>query len=242
MCSFGALAVRPAVFAIRGMPEWKVFKLTYVLYQEGDPLGKLMSIATLSPMLVAFGLGAAFVVTRQLPWAWSLLGVLLTDGFCIVLKELLNQPRPEGSYREGPGMPSEHAAFCAFLVAHLSLWVCLRARCLLLLKALAVILMAAWALLVAYSRHHLGAVLVSICCNFSCYQDPFDFAAPQTMFHSAVQIIAGLVLGCSGGCVWFVAERWPPTASFLEWAQRGLDSIWKSLGISFECYHREHTD
>ena len=89
-------------------------------------------------------------------------------------------------------------------------------------KALAVILMAAWALLVAYSRHHLGAVLVSICCNFSCYQDPFDFAAPQTMcvsttpresrkpcagVHSAVQIIAGLVLGCSGGCVG--GPAWP---------------------------------
>ena len=49
--------------------------------------------------------------------------------------------------------------------------------------ALAVILMAAWALLVAYSRHHLGAVLVSICCNFSCYQDPFDFAVPQKILH-----------------------------------------------------------
>lgn len=114
-------------------------------------------------------------------------------------------------------MPSEHAAFCAFLVAHLSLWVCLRARCLLPLKALAVVLMAAWALLVAYSRHHLGV-------------------------HSVAQIIAGLLLGCSGGCVWFVVERWPPTASGLEWAQRGLDNIWKSLGISFECYNREHTD
>ena len=48
-------------------------------------------------------------------------------------------------------------------------------------KALAVVLMAAWALLVAYSRHHLGALLACCCCNLRFYQDAFDFDAPQPM-------------------------------------------------------------
>ena len=58
---------------------------------------------------VAFGLGVAFLVTQQLPWAFSLLGALVIDGLCSVLKKVINEPRPPGSYREGPGMPSHLA-------------------------------------------------------------------------------------------------------------------------------------
>ena len=58
---------------------------------------------------VAFGLGVAFLVTQQLPWAFSLLGALVIDGLCSVLKKVIDEPRPPGSYREGPGMPSHWA-------------------------------------------------------------------------------------------------------------------------------------
>lgn len=58
---------------------------------------------------VAFGLGVAFLVTQQLPWAFSLLGALVIDGLCSVLKKVIDEPRPAGSYREGPGMPSHLA-------------------------------------------------------------------------------------------------------------------------------------
>mmetsp|Transcript_36144 Transcript_36144/g.83295 ORF Transcript_36144/g.83295 Transcript_36144/m.83295 type:complete len:199 (+) Transcript_36144:51-647(+) len=198
------------------MPAWKPFKFTYVLYREDDPLGKYMAAITLSPMLIAFGLGSAFLVTRQLPWMWSLLGILMMDGICLVLKELINQPRPEGSYRDGPGMPSEHAAFAAFVVVHLSLWVCCRTRCAAILKALSILAMATWALLVAFSRHHFGV-------------------------HSALQILTGVGLGCTGGCVWFAMELYL-VAEVLCRAQNGLDKLWEHLNIRCEGYSKSHGD
>lgn len=89
----------------------KAFKLTHVLYEENDPWGEAVAFLTVSPVLIAFSLGAAFLLTRQVAWAWSLLGALAVDAACSVLKRIIQEPRPLGSYREGPGMPSEHAAF-----------------------------------------------------------------------------------------------------------------------------------
>ena len=89
----------------------KAFKLTHVLYEAEDPWGEVFAFLTVSPVLIAFSLGVCFLITRQVAWAWSLLGALQVDVACSVLKKIIQEPRPLGSYREGPGMPSEHAAF-----------------------------------------------------------------------------------------------------------------------------------
>merc|ERR1719476_1241300 len=80
--------------------------------------------ATSIPMGVA--LLTALAWTRKVAWAWTLLGALLLDTVCLWLKSLIAQPRPLARPQyvlpsEGPyGMPSEHAAFAAYLLVHLT--------------------------------------------------------------------------------------------------------------------------
>eukprot|EP00930_Biecheleria_cincta_P039383 TRINITY_DN27083_c0_g1_i1.p1 TRINITY_DN27083_c0_g1~~TRINITY_DN27083_c0_g1_i1.p1 ORF type:complete len:199 (-),score=38.55 TRINITY_DN27083_c0_g1_i1:18-614(-) len=198
------------------MPDRKVFNFTYVAYEEGDRLGKIMAVATLSPMLVAFGLGSDFVVTRRIAWAWALLGAIVVDAGCIVLKEIINQARPAGSYRSGPGMPSEHAAFSVFLAVHLSLWLLSRTRCALSFKAVASAAMTGWALVVTLSRHHLGV-------------------------HSLAQVLAGMFLGAVAGLLWFLAEG-VLEVHVLAKLQRLLDKMWKAMAISFDDYSAGHDE
>lgn len=194
------------------MSNLKAFKLTYALYREEDPLGEFMAFMTISPVLVAFGLGVAFLVTRQLPWAWSLLGALLTDVLCSVLKKVINQPRPVGSYREGPGMPSEHAAFSIFLAMHLSLWLFFQLSCSKVLKVGGFLVFTCWSLMVSASRHHLGV-------------------------HSPMQILCGAFLGAVFGILWYTLEMgW--MKKVLEMLQGKITKLWLMLHVRCEGYLR----
>jgi hypothetical protein len=47
-------------------PEWKVFSLTYVEYPEGDPLGKILSILSLMPLVIVIASVSVFAVKRDL--------------------------------------------------------------------------------------------------------------------------------------------------------------------------------
>lgn len=200
------------------MSRLKPFKLTHVLFEEEDPLGELMAFMTISPVLVAFGLGVAFLVTRQLPWAWSLLGALVVDGLCSLLKKVIDQPRPPGSYRDGPGMPSEHAAFSFFLATHLSLWVCFQLKATrcgnfgnFALKALAILAFLAWSSIVSISRYHLGV-------------------------HSTAQILCGAVLGGLFALLWYMLEM-QLMKKLLESLQGGIIKLWSTLGVTCDGYH-----
>lgn len=199
----------------RGMSHLKPFKLTHVLFEKEDPLGEIMAFLTISPVLVAFGLGVAFLVTQQLPWAFSLLGALVIDGLCSVLKKVINEPRPPGSYREGPGMPSEHAAFSVFLAVHWSLWVSFQLKCSKALKILALLLFVSWSSLVAISRYHLGV-------------------------HSHVQILCGAVLGGAFGVFWYLLEM--QLKRILQKLQRRILYFWTALNITCEGYLEKSKD
>lgn len=82
----------------------------------------LFVLATSIP--AGLGLFIILVRTWQVKWAWSLLGAVLLDTFCLQVKAWLRIPRPANPAfvlpSEGPyGMPSEHAAFATFLTMHL---------------------------------------------------------------------------------------------------------------------------
>ena len=47
-------------------PEWKVFSLTYIEYPEGDPLGKLLSVLSLTPLVIVIASLSVFAVKRDL--------------------------------------------------------------------------------------------------------------------------------------------------------------------------------
>eukprot|EP00933_Yihiella_yeosuensis_P071337 TRINITY_DN7953_c0_g1_i1.p1 TRINITY_DN7953_c0_g1~~TRINITY_DN7953_c0_g1_i1.p1 ORF type:complete len:202 (-),score=22.51 TRINITY_DN7953_c0_g1_i1:187-792(-) len=192
------------------VPARKVFNFTYVLYEEGNKISKLLAAVTLTPVLVAFGLGTAFVVTRRIAWAWTLAGVLFVDLFCRILKAVIDQPRPAGSYREGPGMPSEHAAFSMFLAVHCSMWVICRFKCHVLIKAVACLSIFCWAAAVTFSRHHLGV-------------------------HSIAQLGVGTSIGVFSGFLSFSLEQRLEAPSLVK-VQKWIDEFWTSLSIEVRDY------
>eukprot|EP00434_Breviolum_minutum_P018305 symbB.v1.2.016149.t1/scaffold1224.1/size148762/2 len=129
----------------------------------------------------------ALLWTCHVRWAWTLLGGLLVDTFCLYLKEIIRQPRPvspppvfvletEGDF----GMPSEHAAFVMYLFLHLGSrlhdssysWSVRWAGCLLLL---------AWGTSLIVTRYVYGA-------------------------HSLQQLLCGGCIGAVAGCAWSCFE------------------------------------
>ncbi|CAE7375487.1 unnamed protein product [Symbiodinium natans] len=158
----------------------------------------LQNLSTVVVGLVAtsipagLSLAAGFLWTARVEWAWTILGAVLLDLGVLHLKALLQHPRPVShpAYvlpSEGPfGMPSEHAAFAAFLVGQLharqtrlaaaGFRRSVRAACLGLLVL--------WALGVILMRYITGA-------------------------HSIVQLLAGAGCGLCASIVWWKLEAGP---------------------------------
>lgn len=193
----------------------KILHLTYVEYEAGSFVGQFLALVTLTPIFALFCLASAFLVTRKLTWAWTLVGALLVDFSCAVMKQVINQPRPQGSYRAGPGMPSEHAAFATFCAVYLCWALARRVRCARLLKAIVFAALVVWAFLVIISRHHLGV-------------------------HSAAQLLAGAGIGTAAGAGWILLESvlWRQLGQ----AQRLIDWLWAQLGLQYEDYDYKCAD
>eukprot|EP00929_Paragymnodinium_shiwhaense_P016090 TRINITY_DN124266_c0_g1_i1.p1 TRINITY_DN124266_c0_g1~~TRINITY_DN124266_c0_g1_i1.p1 ORF type:complete len:245 (-),score=40.94 TRINITY_DN124266_c0_g1_i1:195-839(-) len=193
-----------------GLPSgFKTLSLTHVIYEDGNLLSKALAIVTLTPVFAPLCLVAAFVATRRLEWLSICTGALAIDLVCLVLKEIIAQPRPPGSYRPGFGMPSEHAAFAVFCSLHLSLCISQRLSCPALMKAVAWALLALWSVLVLLSRAHAGV-------------------------HSVSQLLVGAAIGGLGGVVWFYTEAL--AASPLRRLQGCLDALWAGLEVKYAVY------
>ena len=143
-------------------------------------LPSLVLWATATSVPAGVALLCTLLWTHSVQWAWTLLGAFLLDAFCFTLKGLLKHPRPRSNSvlvlpSEGPfGMPSEHAAFAWFLVAHLGLRLLRHRGFYPELKLLGVSILALWAVGVAGVRHATGA-------------------------HSVEQLLAGAALGAPVG-------------------------------------------
>lgn len=102
----------------------KPFSLTYVIYNQTDPLGPILAILSLAPPFCVASLTLHTLLTRDLRGAFLLSGLVATAFLCTILKQIINQPRPvhanlhvsEYLLPDGQqgGMPSNHAAFVSF--------------------------------------------------------------------------------------------------------------------------------
>jgi len=94
-------------------------QLFYVTYEQGDFLGFLLALASLTPMLVVVAQVTAVIITESSQrrcWAiWLLLGQILNEIINLILKRIFRQSRPITSDRLDYGMPSSHAQFSVFL-------------------------------------------------------------------------------------------------------------------------------
>lgn len=96
-----------------------------------------------------------------------------------MLKKLINQPRPDGAYMSGPGMPSAHSQFMGFFATYLVIYTSKRLNTRRRLEhGLTILCAIIVAVLTCYSRIHLN-------------------------YHSVDQVAVGVVFGVITGVLWY---------------------------------------
>ena len=71
------------------------FSLTYVRYEENDLLGKMLALVTLSPVFIMVMYATILVIRRDIQTALITFGQLLNVGLNLILKKIINDPRPQ---------------------------------------------------------------------------------------------------------------------------------------------------
>ncbi|KAJ7117852.1 PAP2-domain-containing protein [Mycena epipterygia] len=158
--------------------------LTHVLYDDSDYFSLALALVTLSPILLMPAYAALAVQTREyiiiMMWAGQLAGEALN----LVLKHAIKQERPSSpdSAANGYGFPSSHSQYMGYFASFLMMHLFFRHKFAstgyrILDQAWRGVLytaLAAWALIVAYSRFYLR-------------------------YHSIAQILWGFGIGVSLG-------------------------------------------
>lgn len=150
----------------------------------GHDLRNLVASLAATSVPAGVSLVVALAWTLKVTWVWTIVGALLLDVACLQTKQILQHPRPvtnpahvlesEGLY----GMPSEHAAFAAFILIRVGYrWVGARWSWGLLSKATAMSVLFGWAFILLVLRYQTGA-------------------------HSISQLGVGIVVGMVAGIFW----------------------------------------
>ncbi|KAE9344247.1 hypothetical protein PR003_g8563 [Phytophthora rubi] len=156
------------------------FELTWVVYDPTDPLGAMLALFTLSPIFLVIVYLTVVASQRDLDSISMLVGQLISVVFNKVLKKLINQPRPEGAYMTGPGMPSAHSQFMGFFAAYVVIYTWKRINSRRRLEQWFTILsVVVISVLTCYSRIHLN-------------------------YHSADQVLVGAGFGVLTGVAWYI--------------------------------------
>ena len=95
--------------------------LTHVVYTQGDPVGLLLSIITLSPIYIVVMYATLVAFRRDIDTFLALLGQLVGVAVTVGIKKAVDQPRPDGAHLDDEGMPSSHAQFIWFFAGWISL-------------------------------------------------------------------------------------------------------------------------
>lgn len=155
------------------------FDLTYVRFPEGDLVGELLALVTLTPVFVMVMYATLIVMRRDLQTVFICCGQVVNVGVNLVLKKLIAQPRPDESGFADGGMPSNHSQFIGFFAALYAqqIW---RIRTTLLplpFKCLYILALFFLAIGVCYSRYYL-------------------------QYHFLDQIVVGVIIGIGVGSFW----------------------------------------
>ncbi|XP_066975725.1 dolichyldiphosphatase 1-like isoform X3 [Macrobrachium rosenbergii] len=140
--------------------KWKAFSLTHVEYPEGDRIGQLLAISSLTPLAIIVGFVTLILFRRDLHTIVFFAGALLNEAVNLVMKRIIAEPRPltrKGLYTEH-GMPSSHSQMMWFFSSYSILFLIFRLRHInssgleLIWKVLVALSLIATAVVVAYSR------------------------------------------------------------------------------------------
>ncbi|XP_066975723.1 dolichyldiphosphatase 1-like isoform X2 [Macrobrachium rosenbergii] len=108
--------------------KWKAFSLTHVEYPEGDRIGQLLAISSLTPLAIIVGFVTLILFRRDLHTIVFFAGALLNEAVNLVMKRIIAEPRPltrKGLYTEH-GMPSSHSQMMWFFSSYSILFLIFR--------------------------------------------------------------------------------------------------------------------
>lgn len=175
------------------------FDHTYILYDPSDTISVASVQLSLLPIYVMVFYTAWFLLTREIEPVIVVGGHLINEVLNKVVKCLVKQPRPDfhkdfgvGTYGLSYGMPSAHSQFMGFFAAYFLCTVVLRVP--LGLSARAVAVAALWCSCggVAFSRVYL-------------------------LYHTPLQVAAGVLVGAVFGLVYFVVQLAARDVGLVDW-------------------------
>ncbi|XP_034235134.1 dolichyldiphosphatase 1-like [Thrips palmi] len=108
--------------------KWKPLSLTLVEYPEGDLIGQLFALVSLTPFAILAGFITLMLFRRDLHTIAFFLGIILNELVNFLLKNWFCEPRPlvrNVTYQEY-GMPSSHSQFMWFFATYCALFVIIR--------------------------------------------------------------------------------------------------------------------
>jgi dolichyldiphosphatase len=102
----------------------KPFTITFVLYQRGDLIGKLLALITLVPIFISVSYAALLVFNRDTRLLLLLFGQIINEIINYSLKRIIKEPRPTELLGDGTfGMPSSHSQFVCFWATYCLLYI-----------------------------------------------------------------------------------------------------------------------
>ena len=164
------------------------FELTYILYEEGDVLGFILSLITLIPLfaiVIILSFTVYFFNVKEMLIISS--GIIISELLNLLLKNVINQKRPSNSPMSGKGFPSDHSQISFYIAIILTLIILFgiepegykKWEYLWQYKIVLPIILFTLAFVISYSRIYLN-------------------------FHTAIQVIAGGLIGVSFGLLWWI--------------------------------------
>lgn len=156
------------------------FSLTHIQYRANDPLGLLMAVASLLPILMLVVYLTLIVSRRDLATIYITVGQIGTEIVNYVLKHWIKESRPIVKLHKGYGMPSSHAQFMTYWAAIVSLWILYRLRFRVkIFKFIIISIVYLTTIVVCYSRVYL-------------------------QYHTVKQVLIGSVVGTLCGTMWYL--------------------------------------
>ncbi|KAJ1890285.1 hypothetical protein LPJ81_005964, partial [Coemansia sp. IMI 209127] len=144
---------------------------------NGDNVGMLFALASLIPIFLVVMEATIVLSRREIAGILLLAGQLTNETFNLVLKVIIQQERPNLHLGDGYGMPSSHSQFMTFFVVYTVVYLETHISTNEIHKRAVQAGAIALGLLVMISRIYLG-------------------------YHTALQVVAGGLIGVCSGCFW----------------------------------------
>ncbi|XP_012270244.1 dolichyldiphosphatase 1 [Orussus abietinus] len=166
--------------------DWVPFSLTLVEYPQGDLLGKLLALISLTPFAIIAGFVALVLFRRDLHTITFFGGITINEAINFFLKHTLCEDRPmkRATIYIEYGMPSSHSQFIWFFAAYTTLFVCIRLH---------------------YNNNSVSerfwrATLIASCIVLAV---TVSYSRTYLEYHTMAQVLCGAIIGCVFGVTWF---------------------------------------